>query len=223
MDFSWDTVAQTHADNIRAAVATLGKANPLVLLPDKDTLTPNTDFVGYIRSLLALQAAYSVFAGAWTPVLIQTPGSVDWSQFEDELDDQISSFSNQYISFNHFSKMQNFQAYLQALRQAVLAENAGLSLSTIQGAPEDLFDYALSYEEYIDEVEIELSELDELLRWMVAVHIGEETYTTSLEIGATHFDQNTDIRIVFDSPKERIGYSDLSLVTAWIGFIDGAQ
>ena len=223
LDFSWDMVSQRHADNIRGAIDRLAAANPLVLLPDTTNIVPNTDFVAYIRQLESLEKAYSLFSGKWVSILIQTPGAVAWATLSSELDTLITSFSNQYISFNHFSKMQNFQVYLQNLATLVDGEDASSVLYALQSAPYDLFDYALSYKEYIDEAEIELGELDELLRWMLTLHYGEESFTTSLEIGASHFDQFSDIRLLFESPKDQIGYSDLSSVVLWVGFIDGSN
>lgn len=223
LDFAWDMVSQRHADNIRGAIDRLAAANPLVLLPDTTTIVPNEDFVAYIRQLESREEEYSLFAGKWVSVLLQTPGAVAWATLSSELDTLITSFYNQHISFNHFSKMQNFQAYLQSLVALVAGEDATSVLSAIQSAPYDLFDYALSYKEYIDEAEVELAELDELLRWMLTLHYREESFTTSLEVGASHFDQVSDIRLLFESPKDKIGYSDLSSVTLWIGFIDGSN
>ena len=223
LDFAWDSVSQTHADNINAAINRLASANPLVLLPDTTTIVPNTNFVSYIRQLEALEAAHSLFSGRWVQVLVQTPGDMDWETFSDELAIISTSFLNQYISFNHFSKMQNFQVYLQDLALLIPGEDPSALLSALQAAPYDLFDYTLSYKEYIDEAEIELAELDELLRWMITLHYGEDSFTTSLEVGATHFDQIADLRILFESPKDKIGFSDLGSVSLWIGFIDGSN
>lgn len=223
LDFAWDSIAQKHYDDIQASLRTLATENDLVLTDDTSKIEDNADFIGYMKQLFSLRDGFESFSANWVIQLLQSPGSLNWELFETQLNTLTTSFNEQYISFNHISKMKNFQAYLQALMPLVQAENAAGTLSALQNAPDDLFDYASSYAEYILEVETQLGELAELLFWAVTVHHGENTDTTALEIGAIHFDQDTAYRLFFESPKPRIMKDDLGFVTLWVGFLDGSN
>ena len=222
LDFSWDTIAQEHKDNIDTYIRQLGETNPLIKLSDLKTHVPNTDFPSYILTLNETQKAYDVFSAKLQNTLMYGSGDY-WSSFLLDIDSQIESFSDSYISINHFSKLQNFLAYLGELRMLVnvATPDKDLVLAKLQDPASALFAYIDDYVDICEEARVELLELAELLFWSITVHHNDQSYTCALEIGAVQFYQNPLFHFMFDSPRPTIGRRDLSLVTVWVGIKDG--
>lgn len=222
LEFSWDMVSQKQYDDIKLSLAAISASNPLCLIPTPESIIPNTNFISYVSSWAMSLDAFELYAGKWVNEILYNLPLLDWELFQEETDEQVTLFTNKYISFNHISKLQEFLVYLQAMSTAAIAEDSSTSLSLLQTIPDPLFLYIGQYLSYSEDVLIQLEELEELLFWSITAHYGNESCTTALEIGAANFDQQQFPRIMFDSPKDKIGRSDLSSVIMWIGIQDGS-
>lgn len=223
-EFSWDSIAQRQYDNIALSLAALQKSNPLVLVSNLKNIVDNTDFSAYITNWDTLLNTFIVYKGGRINELIYSPGEIDWAQFLIDMNLYLDSFSSQYISFNHISKLQEFLAYLQEIISAVTIEDVPGTLNLLQNMPDSLASYITQYLAYTAEVANQKADLEELLYWTVALHFGEASATSALEIGGTQFDQFVGFpKVVFQSPLSKIGRRDMASVTLWIGIADGSE
>lgn len=223
LDFSWDTIAQGHWDDITQFIRQLGATNPLILLSEPKNHVENTNFPQYIAMLEEAHVSYLAFSAKWQNVLLYGSGTPDWAAMIVDLDVQQSLFQSLYISINHFSKLQNFLAYMDEIDQliSIPTPDKNVVLGKLQDPYMDLFAYIEEYLDICVEADTELKELESLLYWSVTVHHEDENLTTALEVGGIHFYQNAVFKLLFDSAKDKIGRGDMSLVTIWIGIKDG--
>jgi len=221
LGFSWDTVAQQHYDDIQLTLLTLRANNALVQTTDTKTIVPNEDFIAYIDSLKLLLQAYNSYSSKWEGQLLYNPSTLDWAAFGAETQIQIEEFLNQYISFNHFSKLQNFQVNLAAISTAITGQDVNSALSLLQSSPSELPEYVNSYDIMLNDIREQLADAEELLYWMVTVSYGDESSTAALEIGAPLFPQNKDFNMWFECDYTHIKRDDLTSVTLYIGVNDG--
>ncbi len=223
-EFSWDTVAQKHYDDVKGALKAYATANPLVLISNTNDIVPNTDFSDYVLTWNQLILEFEEYVGRWLAVLLYSPETLDWSTFQTETEEYQDSFSSKYISFNHISKLKDFLVYIQSTLTAITGEDVTQCIYLLQNIPEDMHNYISQYLEYVQEADRQLADLEELLYWMVTVHYGEDSRTTALEVGSQHFDQDPVFPgIFFESPRDKIGLRDMGYVTLWIGIKDGSQ
>ena len=220
--FSWDDISQAHYDNLMSDLRTKGMANPLVVPPNYDEPQENLDFLGYLDALRAILDEFLSRQSAWVNQLLLNPSGVEWGSMFSDIASLITLFSNQKISMSHFSKLKNFLSYLSELSAVAQSYSVPGALSKWQNYPGELFTYVHSYDDWETELKAELSDLEELMRWAVSVEYQGIIKTTSLEIGAPHFEGDSDYRIMFTADYEPIKRQDIGNVTLWVEVFDGA-
>lgn len=220
--FSWDAISQAHYDNLMSDLRTRGIANPLVVAPNYDEPQENSDFLGYLDGLRDILSEFLSRQNAWVNQLLLNPGDTDWGSMSSDISLLITLFSSQKISMNHFSKMKNFLSYLSELSAAAQSQLVSVTLSKWQNYPGELFTYIHSYDDWETELKAEFDDLEELMRWAVSVEYQGVVKTTSLEIGAPHFEGDGDYRIMFTADYEPIKRQDIGNVTLWVEVFDGA-
>ena len=219
---SWDAISQAHYDNLMSDLRTRGIANPLVVAPNYDEPQENSDFLGYLDGLRDILSEFLSRQSAWVNQLLLNPGDTDWGSMSSDISLLITLFSSQKISMNHFSKMKNFLSYLSELSAAAQSQLVSVTLSKWQNYPGELFTYIHSYDDWETELKAEFDDLEELMRWAVSVEYQGVIKTTSLEIGAPHFEGDSDYRIMFTADYEPIKRQDIGNVTLWVEVFDGA-
>lgn len=213
-DFSWDTIHQRTYDNINHIIDISGRFMTLTTLSDGSIMQRGTDFFDYVDAVGGFRNNVLSFLGYWIPILEDAGSIPDWTQYHLDLDSLVVELNELYISTEKINKANTLKLELENIQS--LADDKGILLAAFASLDEEFLDYIAEKEAWKEAAIEQLDELEELLRWAIKVTHEQQIKLTMLEPGAVHFVQDPVYRVLFESPKDKIGRRDLEFVTMWI-------